>query len=53
MKKLESLPSDTVVIEDGDHGVAAAISAGARVVKVSNPGEVSLELIDRIMGEAT
>lgn len=53
MKKLESLPGDTVVIEDGDHGVAAAISAGARVVKVSNPGEVSLELIDRIMGEAT
>jgi beta-phosphoglucomutase len=52
MKKLESLPGDTVVIEDGDHGIAAAISAGARVVKVSNPGEVSLELIDRIMGEA-
>jgi HAD superfamily hydrolase (TIGR01509 family) len=51
MKKLESLPGDTVVIEDGDHGIAAAISAGARVVKVSNPGEVSLELIDRIMGE--
>ncbi len=51
MKKLESLPEDTVVIEDGDHGIAAAISAGARVVKVSNPGEVSLELIDRIMGE--
>ncbi len=52
MKILESLPGDTVVIEDGDHGIAAAISAGARVVKVSNPGEVSLELIDRIMGEA-
>ncbi len=52
MKKLESLPGDTVVIEDGDHGIAAAISAGARVVAVSNPGEVSLELIDRIMGEA-
>jgi beta-phosphoglucomutase len=51
MKKLESLPEDTVVIEDGDHGIAAAILAGARVVKVSNPGEVSLELIDRIMGE--
>ncbi len=52
MKKLESLPGETVVIEDGDHGIAAAISAGARVVKVSNPGEVSLELIDRIMGNA-
>ena len=52
MKKLESLPGDTVVIEDGDHGIAAAISAGARVLKVSNPGEVSLELIDRILGEA-
>jgi len=50
MKKLESFPGDTVVIEDGDHGVAAAISAGTRVVRVSNPGEVSLELIDRIMG---
>ncbi len=52
MRKVESLPGDTVVIEDGDHGIAAAISAGARVVKVSNPGEVSLELIDKIMGEA-
>lgn len=51
MKKLGSLPEETVVIEDGEHGVKAALSAGARVVKVNNPSDVSLELIDRIFGE--
>ena len=51
MERLQSLPEETVVIEDGDHGVAAAVSAGARVIRVSNPGDVSLELMDRIVGE--
>jgi HAD superfamily hydrolase (TIGR01509 family) len=51
MARLQSLPEETVVVEDGDHGVAAAVSAGARVVKVRNPGDVSLELIERIVGK--
>lgn len=50
MQKLHSGPDETVVIEDGDHGVIAAESAGARVIKVNNPREVSLELLDKIMG---
>ncbi len=51
MKRLESFPEETVVIEDGDHGVTAAESAGAQVIRVQDPSDVSLELMDRIVGE--
>jgi hypothetical protein len=51
MEKLGSHPEETVVIEDGDHGVTAGKSAGAKVIRVSNPSDVSLELMDKIIGE--
>ena len=50
MEKLKSLPEETVVIEDGDHGIKAAELAGARVIRVSNPSDVSLELMNEIIG---
>lgn len=50
MKKLGSNPANTVVVEDGKHGIQAAKAAGARVVEVKDPGDVSLEILERIMG---
>jgi beta-phosphoglucomutase len=51
MERLKSFPEQTVIIEDGDHGVAAGKSAGARVIRVSDPSAVSLELMFKIMEE--
>lgn len=45
MQKLEVLPDETIVVEDGEYGIMAAKAAGAIVVKVNEPFEVSLELI--------
>jgi HAD superfamily hydrolase (TIGR01509 family) len=51
MKTLGSNPTHTVVVEDGMHGVQAAKAAGARVVEVRDPGDVSLEILERITGK--
>ncbi len=48
MKKLGSNPANTMVVEDGMHGIQAAKAAGARVVEVKDPGDVSLEILERI-----
>jgi HAD superfamily hydrolase (TIGR01509 family) len=50
MKFLDSSPEHTVVVEDGMHGIAAARAAGAHVVEVADPTEVSLKIFDQIMG---
>jgi HAD superfamily hydrolase (TIGR01509 family) len=51
MKKLESKAENTVVVEDGMHGIQAAKTAGARVVEVKDPTQVSLEILERIVGQ--
>ena len=45
MKTLDISPENCVVIEDGDYGITAAQSAGARVLRVSEPSDVSLDLL--------
>ena len=52
MKKLGSVPEKTVVVEDGMHGIQAAKAAGARVVEVKDPNQVSLEIFERIVGSS-
>ena len=52
MSKLGITPSETVVVEDGMHGIVAAKAAGANVVEVLNPAEVSLEILEKIVGHA-
>lgn len=42
-------PSDLVVIEDGDLGIASAVRAGCQVVAVNGPSEVGLPLFPRIV----
>lgn len=44
MSKLSVLPDETLVVEDGEYGILAAKLAGADVLKVSNPFEVTLEI---------
>jgi beta-phosphoglucomutase len=51
MQKLEVLPSETIVIEDGEYGILAAEAAGATVIKVNDPFEVSLELLLPVIKE--
>jgi beta-phosphoglucomutase len=51
MQQLGVLPSETVVIEDGEYGILAAEAAGATVIKVNDPFEVSLELLLPVIKE--
>jgi beta-phosphoglucomutase len=51
MQKLGVLPSETIVIEDGEYGILAAEAAGATVIKVNDPFEVSLELLLPVIKE--
>lgn len=51
MEKLDSNAENTVVVEDGMHGIQAAKAAGARVVEVKDPTQVSLEILERIIGQ--
>jgi HAD superfamily hydrolase (TIGR01509 family) len=52
MTKLGITPGETVIVEDGMHGIAAGKAAGARVIEVNNPSEVSLEIFEKIVGRA-
>jgi len=40
-------PHETLVVEDNEHGMQAARAAGAHVLVVKNPGEVTLDNIQR------
>lgn len=51
MQKLNTIAENTVVVEDGKHGIQAARGAGARVVEVKDPSQVSLEILELILGE--
>ena len=44
-EKLGVEPNQVVVIEDGEYGATAAIEAGCHVIRVSNPDDVSLEIL--------
>jgi beta-phosphoglucomutase len=50
-EKLRILPSETLVVEDGDYGVNAAEAAGCHVVRVNSPSDVSLELLAKYIPE--
>jgi HAD superfamily hydrolase (TIGR01509 family) len=45
MKSVGSKPAETIVVEDGIYGIQAAEAAGAEVLKVNEPRDVSLELL--------
>lgn len=44
MSSLGVTPGQTIIVEDGEYGIMAANATGARVVIVSGPEEVNLEL---------
>ena len=45
MVRLQSLPENTLIIEDSDKGYQAAIQTGSKVVRVKNATEVTKSLI--------
>ena len=50
-KRLQVLPKDTYVVEDGEYGILAAESAGCKVIRVESPQEVSISLIATFIPE--
>jgi len=49
ISRLNLSPSECLIVEDNEHGIKAAISSGAHVLKVENPNDVHYEnIITRI-----
>tara|TARA_B100000579_G_C22811594_1_gene845534 strand:+ start:216 stop:833 length:618 start_codon:yes stop_codon:yes gene_type:complete len=51
MDKLKVKPNECLVLEDNDHGVAAALASGAYLLRVANPSDVSLDKIKHKIDE--
>ena len=51
MTRLEVDPSETLIVEDNDHGVRAARASGAHVLVVRSVEDVTLANIDRRIAE--
>lgn len=51
MQRLKLTPQECVVVEDNPHGVAAARAAGAHVLVVKDPSEVTWENIQAFIAE--
>ncbi len=49
MKKLGAIPSETVVIEDSQYGIAAAKASGANVIEVKGVADVNLDLFSHLL----
>jgi HAD superfamily hydrolase (TIGR01549 family) len=49
--RLQVLPQDTYVVEDGEYGILAAESAGCTVIRVGSPSDVSISLIATFIPE--
>ena len=49
MARLGVTPAETVIVEDNDNGVLAAIASGATVVRVKGPDEVTYDRITASM----
>jgi HAD superfamily hydrolase (TIGR01509 family) len=45
IKRLKLSPSECLIVEDNDHGLKAALSSGAHVLKVESPNDVHYENI--------
>jgi beta-phosphoglucomutase-like phosphatase (HAD superfamily) len=45
MELLGVRPEETLIVEDGDYGIAAARAAGSKVLIVDGPADVGLELL--------
>lgn len=46
IEKLQLQPSEVLIVEDNDHGVAAALASGAHLMRVTDPSEVTFEAIN-------
>jgi HAD superfamily hydrolase (TIGR01509 family) len=52
MEHFNSRPDETVIFEDSEIGLRAALASGARVEKVANRKDVYFDRIDRVIHEA-
>lgn len=51
MKILGVLPKETLILEDNDHGIEAAIASGGHLLKIGEPSEVTFELVTKRIAE--
>ena len=47
MKDLKVSPKETLILEDNEHGIDAAIASGAHLMKINVPGDVTYRAICR------
>ena len=45
MNELGVAPHETLILEDNDHGIEAALASGAHLMKIGVPGDVTYEAI--------
>ena len=50
-KKFNLDPKECVIVEDNDHGIQAALASGGHLLKVSNPEDIQLEVIESFISE--
>ena len=54
MDYLNVKPTETIILEDNDHGIQAALASGAHIIKIDDPKHVTYTLIkqeiDKISG---
>lgn len=51
MKKFNVEPNETVILEDNEHGIEAAIASGGNLFKVATPDDVQLDVIEKFISK--
>ena len=51
MKKFNVEPNETVILEDNEHGIEAAIASGGNLFKVATPDDVQLDAIEKFISK--
>lgn len=51
MRDLNVAADETLILEDNDHGIQAAIESGAHLMKIGTPGDVTYEAICKRISE--
>ena len=51
MNALDVAPGETLILEDNEHGIAAAMASGAHVMKIGVPSDVTYSAICKKIDE--
>ncbi len=51
MRRLDVVPEETLIVEDNEHGIQAAVASGAHLLAVRDPGDVTYRRITKRIAE--